>query len=433
MPTIRPVLIRPRRRRRRGGARPRRAGRASARSGSRAAPARYMRGTVSTLWENTSGAAARTMSRASGTPRKSGVSTSTAVSAVALVDGVDDGGEVAGAAVGEVVAVDRGDDGVAQPHGGHRLGDVVGLVDVDPGRRSPRGDGAEPAAAGADVAQDHEGGGAVLPPTLVDVGAAGLLADGVEVEAVDEAADLVVLGGGGELDAQPVGAAAARRAGGGGSAFGAGSADLNQGLGHRGVSLSRGGRRRGSVRAGAPGGPRTAPAPGGRSGREPAGAGRSARGVGARLHRPRAATALDCEGACTARGRSSPSGAPARRLHGPPNRRLLGRRAGGLGRWSCESNRDSSAIARMTQKDRRAVEAAGLLPAGSATSSYTRCSRLRRSWRMVGAPLPNRQRNPNEPTPTPPGRRGTQPVWSVTRSLLDGSRGRSLVVYRCQN
>ncbi len=75
---------------------------------------------------------------------------------------------------------------------------------VDAGLRTPRGHGAEAAAAGADVAQDHEGGRAVLAPALVDVRAAGLLADGMEAQAVHELADLVVGGRRREPDAQPL-------------------------------------------------------------------------------------------------------------------------------------------------------------------------------------------------------------------------------------
>ena len=158
------------------------------------------------LWEKTSGAAPRTMSRASGTPRKSGVSTSTAVPGLRLVDRRDHPGEVAGAAVGQVVAVDRGDHGVAEPHDRHRLGHVLGLLrDRRPACGTAGGHGAEAAAARADVAEDHEGGGAVLAPALVDVGAAGLLADRMEVQAVHELADLVVGGRGRETDPQPLG------------------------------------------------------------------------------------------------------------------------------------------------------------------------------------------------------------------------------------
>ena len=108
------------------------------------------------------------------------------------VDGGDHLRPVARAAVRQVVAVDRGDHGVAQAHHRHRLGHVLGLLRVGAGRRPAGGHGAEAAAAGADVTQDHEGGRAVLAPALVDVGAAGLLAHGMEIQPLDQAADPMV-------------------------------------------------------------------------------------------------------------------------------------------------------------------------------------------------------------------------------------------------
>ena len=82
------------------------------------------------------------------------------------------------AAVGEFVPVHRGDDDMVEIHGLDRLGDAAGLVQVEFGGHPVR-DRAVLAGAGADVAQDHEGGGAVLP-ALADVGTAGLLADRVQ-------------------------------------------------------------------------------------------------------------------------------------------------------------------------------------------------------------------------------------------------------------
>ena len=69
------------------------------------------------LWLKTSGRAASTVASASSsTPRKSGVSTSTVAAGQLGVERADRRGVVAGAAVGEVVAVDRGDDDVLEPH-----------------------------------------------------------------------------------------------------------------------------------------------------------------------------------------------------------------------------------------------------------------------------------------------------------------------------
>jgi hypothetical protein len=98
---------------------------------------------------------------------------------------------VAGAAVGDVVAVDGGDDHVLQTHLEGRLREAerlervwrrVGLAGVDV---------AVAAGAGARVAEDLECRGAA-PPALGDVGAARLLADRVELRAVDQLADVVV-------------------------------------------------------------------------------------------------------------------------------------------------------------------------------------------------------------------------------------------------
>ena len=84
------------------------------------------------------------------------------------------------AAVGEIVAVDRRDHGMAQPHRLDRVGDPRRLRHVELARPPVR-DGAVRAGARADVAQDHERRRAVVP-ALADVGAARLLADGVELQ-----------------------------------------------------------------------------------------------------------------------------------------------------------------------------------------------------------------------------------------------------------
>ena len=72
---------------------------------------------------------------------------------------------------------------MAQPHRLHLVGHPQRLQRVVPGRLAGL-HVAEAAAAGADVAEDHEGRRAALP-ALADVGAVGLLADGVQVVAAD--------------------------------------------------------------------------------------------------------------------------------------------------------------------------------------------------------------------------------------------------------
>ena len=73
----------------------------------------------------------------------------------------------------------------------HRLGDAARLVAVELGGLAGV-DLAEVAAARALVAADEEGGLAVFP-ALVDVGAAGLLADRVQALAAHERLELGVL------------------------------------------------------------------------------------------------------------------------------------------------------------------------------------------------------------------------------------------------
>ena len=95
-----------------------------------------------------------------------------------LVDLADRLGVQPGAAVGLVVAGDAGHGRVAQAHRADALGHAPGLVTVQ--RRGLAGvDLAEVAAARALLAADEERRLLVLP-ALEDVGAAGLLADGVQ-------------------------------------------------------------------------------------------------------------------------------------------------------------------------------------------------------------------------------------------------------------
>src|SRR5690606_14962634 len=89
-------------------------------------------------------------------------------------DGGDAVDEMLGPAITQVVAVDAGHHHVAQAHVGDGFGQPARLVRVR--RLGPAvGDVAEAAAAGADLAEDHERGGAVAE-ALVDVRAAGVFA-----------------------------------------------------------------------------------------------------------------------------------------------------------------------------------------------------------------------------------------------------------------
>ena len=98
---------------------------------------------------------------------------------------------VAGAAVGQVVAVDRGDDDVRETHPVRGLGEAKRLERVRRGVRLARVHVAVAACARADVAQDLERG-RPAPPALADVRAAGLLADRDEPALAHEPLDLVV-------------------------------------------------------------------------------------------------------------------------------------------------------------------------------------------------------------------------------------------------
>ena len=159
----------------------------------RRASARCRRRTVSMLWLKTSGRAPITVcSASSSTPRKSGVSTSTDACGQLRLDRADRRRVVRGAPVGDVVAVDRGDDDVLQLHLRRGLRDAQRLERV--GRRVglARVDVAVAAGARARVAEDLERRGAAAP-ALGDVRAARLLADRVQREAVDELLHVEVL------------------------------------------------------------------------------------------------------------------------------------------------------------------------------------------------------------------------------------------------
>ncbi len=111
-------------------------------------------------------------------------------------------GEMLGAAVSEVVAVDRGDDDMLQAQLCDRFGDILRLVRIE--RAGHAGlHVAEGAGARARVAHDHEGR-VLLLPALADIGAAGLLADRDETVFLHDAMRLGPFGRAGRLDADPV-------------------------------------------------------------------------------------------------------------------------------------------------------------------------------------------------------------------------------------
>ena len=121
----------------------------------------------------------------------------------ALADGADGVGEMLRAAVGEIVAVDRGDDDMGQAELGGGFADMGGLVGVERARQ-PGLDVAEGAGARAGVAHDHEGG-VLLLPALADIRAAGLLAHGVQAVGAHDRVRVGVARRHRRLDADPVG------------------------------------------------------------------------------------------------------------------------------------------------------------------------------------------------------------------------------------
>ncbi len=102
----------------------------------------------------------------------------------AMADGLDGHAEEVGTAIRAIVPIDAGDNGVAQAQSGASFGDAARLIHIDFEWRTLL-HGAETAAAGADVAEDHEGGGAAIP-AFTDVWAGGTFADGVEMEVADQ-------------------------------------------------------------------------------------------------------------------------------------------------------------------------------------------------------------------------------------------------------
>ena len=111
---------------------------------------------------------------------------------------------MAGAIVGKIISVDAGDHGVTELELDDGARHVVGLVRIRRVGFAVR-DVAIATGAGADIAEDHKGGGAVLAPALPDVRAACFFAHGVQAQSFDERVDLVERLVVADLDAQPCG------------------------------------------------------------------------------------------------------------------------------------------------------------------------------------------------------------------------------------
>ncbi|MPL92900.1 hypothetical protein SDC9_39024 [bioreactor metagenome] len=120
----------------------------------------------------------------------------------AMAHGADRLGKMLGAAILEIVTVDRGDDDMLQPERLHRMGDAARLEHIK--RIGPAGrDVAEGTAAGADLAHDHHRGVA-LAPAFADIRAARLFADGDQLVRFQDLAGVLVALRGRRLDPDPV-------------------------------------------------------------------------------------------------------------------------------------------------------------------------------------------------------------------------------------
>jgi len=103
---------------------------------------------------------------------------------VCLAHRADGSGKEACAAVGQLVAIHRGQDDVPESESRDRFGDAAGLVGVQRLRSSGL-DGTEPAGTGAHIAQEQERCRTVCP-AFAEVGALRAFANGVKVEHVEE-------------------------------------------------------------------------------------------------------------------------------------------------------------------------------------------------------------------------------------------------------
>src|SRR5687768_432646 len=107
-----------------------------------------------------------------------------------------------GAAVRLVIPIDRGHHRVLQAHRADGLGDTTRLVEIELARLAVR-DRAIGAGARADIPENHERGGAVMP-ALADVGTVRVLANGVQLEPTHDLAQAQIILGTRGADLQPV-------------------------------------------------------------------------------------------------------------------------------------------------------------------------------------------------------------------------------------
>ena len=113
--------------------------------------------------------------------------------------------EMLGAAIIQIVPIDRSHNNVRQPERRNRLGDALRLVRVE--KIGPAGrDIAEGAGPSAHAAENHDRC-MLLLPTFADIRAARLFAHGIEGVLPHQPACRLVFGRARRLDAQPIGLA----------------------------------------------------------------------------------------------------------------------------------------------------------------------------------------------------------------------------------
>ena len=120
----------------------------------------------------------------------------------ALVNGLDAGRVVRCAAIGQIVAIDRGQHHVFQRHQCDRIGHLHRLQRIQPTVGIAGADRAELARTRAYRTHQHQRGGAAAP-AFSDIRALGLGADRVELVRIDNVTHFLIARAGGQLYPQP--------------------------------------------------------------------------------------------------------------------------------------------------------------------------------------------------------------------------------------
>ena len=110
---------------------------------------------------------------------------------------------MAGAAIGQIVPVDRGEHHVPQLHQLYRTRRVVGLLGIQPAAGIAGIDGAKATGPGTDIPHQHDSGRA-RTPALAHIRAFGLFADGGQAVLMHNALDFFVGGAAAHPHPQPV-------------------------------------------------------------------------------------------------------------------------------------------------------------------------------------------------------------------------------------